>query len=130
MSGGGWYGGSNAKNAKVTTGFNLVCDEEAISGEVSFIDRRSPARSFVAVPDACGFTVAEGETEELILFGTYRPRPKGFGGTFAAEFTDTGTTGASKGDAVSIRLILGAYDGHTLNEVLDGGNITFTDLFH
>jgi hypothetical protein len=129
VSGGGWFGGTNAKNSKVTTGFSFACDEEGITGEMSFIDRRSPARSFVAVPNSCGASVIDGNVEEAFLFGTYRPRPHGAGGTFVAGLTDTGMTGPSKGDTLRIRLVGGAYDGYTFDEVLDGGNITFTDLW-
>jgi hypothetical protein len=75
-SGGGWYGGTNAKNAKVTAGFDFACDEEDIAGQMSFIDRRAPARNFPAVADICRFSFIEGEVEEVVWSGVYRPRPK------------------------------------------------------
>jgi hypothetical protein len=127
VSGGGWYGGTNAKNAKVTAGFNFMCDygqdPPLITGEMSFVDRRTkPTKSFVALLNDCSNNVFTGTTS---WHGTYKPRPKGTGGTFDATFTDTGASGPSKGDVLNITLRGGTYDGYNFNEALDGGNITF-----
>jgi hypothetical protein len=117
--GGGWVG-TSAKNANINLGFYLECDGGVAVGSssISYIDR-SVGLSVEILPTTCS---SAGTTWS----GTYRPRPKGPTGTAEMVFTDSGTTGPSKGDQFTVTLTDGLHHGYTKTATLDGGNITIT----
>jgi hypothetical protein len=124
-SGGGWAGGTSPKNARITLGFALECNPFGAAtpeSSMSYIDRgyvngAIEGLSVEIVPGSCA---DEGNR----WTGTYRSRPKGAGGTAVVTFKDTGVTGPSKGDEVTVELTGGLFGGYRTTATLGGGNIT------
>lgn len=129
-SGGGWFNGATAADAKQTVGLSIKCsqtDVEVTAGkaEISFIDRDEHVNLFASVNQDVLCAGGSGEAgTEAFAAGTYRPRPKGDVGTILVFVTDTGARGPSKGDSLELELIGGAYDGYRFSGTLAGGNFT------
>jgi hypothetical protein len=128
-TGGGWLTGVNG-GARATLGFTGSCEPDSytsgtFTGSLSYIDRStsSPRVSFVLTSGACW---VDPYDESLHVSGTYQARPKGASGTVDMTFVDTGTTGPSKGDSISVNVSTGAFAGYQHAGTLLGGNITIT----
>jgi hypothetical protein len=127
-TGGGWLIGVNG-GARATIGFTGTCEPDSytsgtFTGSLSYIDRSTsaPRVSFVLTSGDCWVDF----DESLHIEGTYQARPKGDSGTVNISFVDTGTTGPSKGDSISVDISGGAFDGYQHSGTLLGGNITIT----
>lgn len=117
--GGGWLAGKNG--GKANLGFEIFCEEGEGTAAITYSDKSiKPAVSIKAVD-------VTGCDDVGTLEGTYRPSPKGDGGAFTITLVDTGETGPSKGDTVTISLTGGLHDGYSHSGVLQGGNVTVVD---
>jgi len=119
---------SASGEGKATFGFQLVCDDDRVSGQLQYNDHNFVLEDtkvkFHGVVDPAAI-VCNGETNEGIFSGTYTPQPKKAGpaGIFIVQVEDNGEPGPSMGDSFEIMLTGGIFDGYINGGPLEGGNI-------
>ena len=126
VTGGGWLT-SAIPPGKATFAFHGSCDPETgvASGKLEYHDHAADVHLHGVVSNLDVPGCIPIDVPFAIYAGTYTPQPKklGPGGTFFIAVQDLGEPGPSSGDAISIALEGGVYDGYEHFGTIEGGNI-------
>jgi len=137
ITGGGWMASASAQGGKATFGFGLTCNGNGhLTGgwvyhdKAMGVDVGGTLTDSSGAPDggpvACTAGSAPGSGLWTLRYTAQHCRSNCVGvAVIGAE--DTGLTGPSKGDGLSIELSGGRYDGYSNARRLGGGNLTVTN---